>query len=77
MMVLFFYIIIFPVQIIVYRSVLRYFCSDLSVFDRSDFTGHIPFLTFLFPVTDRTKTYTSENDDRVFRTVFTLNRNSS
>jgi hypothetical protein len=50
MMVLFFYIVMFPIQIIVCRSIPRHFCSNLSVFDGPDFTDHIPFLTFPFPL---------------------------
>jgi hypothetical protein len=50
MMVLFFYIVIFPIQITVCRSIPRHFCLDLSVFNGPDFTDRIPFLTFLFPL---------------------------
>jgi hypothetical protein len=41
MMVLFFYIVIFLIQIIVCRSIPEYFSSDLSVFDGPDFTNRI------------------------------------
>jgi hypothetical protein len=48
MMVLFFYIVMFPIQITVCRSIPRYFCLDLFVFDGPDFTDRILFLTFPF-----------------------------
>jgi hypothetical protein len=63
MIVLFFYIVMFLIQITVCRSIPRYLCSDLSVFDGPDFTDRIHFSVF---VTDRIKTYMSENDERVF-----------
>jgi hypothetical protein len=69
MVVLFFYIVMFLIQITVCRLISRYFCSDLSIFDGPDFTDRISFLTFPFFVTDRIKTYTSENGERVFPTV--------
>jgi hypothetical protein len=66
MMVLFFYIIMFSIQITIYRSIPRYFYSDLSVIDRPDFISFIPFLTFSFFVTNRIKTYMSKNSKRIF-----------
>jgi hypothetical protein len=69
MMVLFFYIAIFSIQIIVCGSISKHFGSDLSVFDIPDFADRIAFPTFPFPVTDRIKTYTSENCERVFPTI--------
>jgi hypothetical protein len=48
MMVLFFYIVIFLIQIVVFRLIPGHFCSDLSIFDGSDFTDRILFLTFPF-----------------------------
>jgi phage-related holin len=46
--VIFFYIVMFLIQITVCRSIPRHFCSDLSIFDGPDFAGRIPFLTFPF-----------------------------
>jgi hypothetical protein len=68
---LFFYIVMFHIQITVCRSIPRHFCSDLSIFDGPDFTNRI-FSDFPVSVTDRIKTYTSENGERGFLTVFTL-----
>jgi uncharacterized membrane protein required for colicin V production len=45
-----FYIVMFLIQIIVCQSILRHFCSDLSIFDGPDFTDRILFFTFPFPL---------------------------
>jgi hypothetical protein len=57
MMLLFFYIVMFSIQIIVCRSIAGYFCSDLFIFNGPDFTERTPFLILLFP---QIKTYTRE-----------------
>jgi hypothetical protein len=69
MMVLFFYIVMFSIQITVCRSI--HFCSYLSVFDEPNFTDHISF-HFHVSVTDQIKTYMSENSEMIFPTVSTL-----
>jgi hypothetical protein len=69
MMVLFFYIVMFPIQITVYRSI--HFYSYLSVFDEPNFTDRISF-HFPVSVTDRIKTYTSKNSEIIFPTISTL-----
>jgi hypothetical protein len=43
MMLLFFYIVMFSIQIIVCRSIAGYFCSDLSIFNGPDFTERTHF----------------------------------
>jgi hypothetical protein len=51
MVVLFFYIVMFSIQITVCRS--RHFYSDLSVFDGPNFTNRILFLTFPFLLSNK------------------------
>jgi hypothetical protein len=48
-----------------YRFLINFelFCSDLSVFDIPEFTGHYPFPTFPFTDSDRTKIYAVENSE--------------
>jgi hypothetical protein len=64
MMLLFFYIVMFLIQITVCRSIPSHLCSNLSIFDRPNFTDRILFLTFPFSITDRIKTYANENSER-------------
>jgi hypothetical protein len=73
-MVLFFYIVMFSIQITVCRSISRHFCSDLSIFDRTDFAGHIPFLIY-FPLLTEQKLIRMimvREFSRSFLTIFTL-----
>jgi hypothetical protein len=63
-MLLFFYIVMFLIQITVCWLILSHLCSDLSIFNRLDVAGRISFLTFPFSVIDRIKTYASENSEK-------------
>jgi hypothetical protein len=53
----------FPIQITVYRSIPRYFYSNLSIFRPYSVSD------FFISINDQIKTYTSENSERVFSTV--------